>query len=82
LSTDGLGIRQGSREFFRTRLFRAGRTDLREAMFDGKVDLFGGFAGKYVDGKLPYGRLFRFNLNIFTKAENLRTTPGAVIKVE
>jgi len=82
LSTDSLGIRQGSEAFFDTRLERAGRIDLRNALANGDVDLFGGFSGSYVNGATPNGRLFKFNPNIFTRNENLRTTSGAAVRVK
>jgi hypothetical protein len=69
LATDASEIRQGSRDFFMTRLERAGRADLVTALRGGNVDLFGGFAGS--------GRLFEFNPNVFTRNESLRTR-GAV----
>src|SRR5215831_5019922 len=58
LATDASKIRQGSADFFRTRLQKAGRADLVTELGRGNVDLFGGFAGS--------GRLFEFNPNVFT----------------
>ncbi len=69
LSRDTLGIRQGSLNFFETRLQRAGRTDLLMQLEAGNVDLFGGFQRS--------GRLFQFDPAIFIRNENLRTTRGA-----
>jgi len=73
LSTDSLGIRQGSFEFFSTRLQRAGRTDLLLQLDDGNVDLFGGFQRS--------NRLFQFDPDIFIENVNFRKTPGAATLV-
>ncbi|QDU14179.1 hypothetical protein CA11_19830 [Gimesia maris] len=69
LTRDSLGIRQGSFDFFQTRLERAGRTDLLLQLESGNVDLFGGFQRS--------GRLFQFDPDIFIRDVNFRTTPGA-----
>ncbi len=69
LSVDSLGIRQGSFDFFSTRLQRAGRTDLLNQLNAGNVDLFGGFSGS--------GRLFQFDPNVFVRNINFRTSPAA-----
>ncbi|EDL62241.1 polymorphic toxin-type HINT domain-containing protein [Gimesia maris] len=69
LSRDSLGIRQGSFDFFQTRLERGGRTDLLLQLESGNVDLFGGFQRS--------GRLFQFDPEIFIRDVNFRTTPGA-----
>jgi len=69
-------------------LFRGFRTchrnsiELLNALTNGDVDLFAGFSGPYVNGATPSGRLFKIDPNIFTKNENLRTTPGAVVRVK
>jgi len=70
LKKDVLGIRQGSREFFQTRADRAGRIDVVDAIDQGVVDFFGGFARS--------DRLFRFN---FQKSANFRTDVGAATLV-
>jgi RHS repeat-associated protein len=76
LSTDVLGIRQGSYEFFRTRLARAivkGDPAMRNAyrqmygmLRGGQADMLGYFGGS--------SRLIRFNFN---RNANFRSTPGA-----
>ena len=69
LKVDSLGIRQGSFDFFDTRLQRAGRFDLQQQLQSGNVDLFGGFANS--------GRLFQFDPILFPRNVNFSTTPGA-----
>ncbi len=74
LSRDSLGIRQGSRDFFLTRLKRAGRQDLIHQFKMGNVDLFGGFQRS--------GRLFQLNPDIFKRDINFRQTPGAATLID
>jgi hypothetical protein len=83
LDVDAFGIRQGSYEFFRTRLARGiaygdpAQEHLYRQMYSalrsGQVDLFGYFAGS--------DRLFQFNPNLFNRNANLRSTPGAAVLV-
>ncbi len=90
LKKDKLGIRQGSLDFFITRLERAGpeydhiRTLLANGT--GMVELFGGFAGGLVrrtaklkagTGGFVNGRLYRFNPAHFNTTANFRKTPAA-----
>jgi hypothetical protein len=70
LKVDTQLIRQGSIDFFRTRLIRGGRLDLAAELRAGRVDMFGGFAGSR--------RLFRFN---FKTNANFRIDRGAAIRV-
>jgi hypothetical protein len=74
LKTDRLGIRQGSFDFFDTRLSRAGRLDLRGQLRAGKADLYGGFAGR---NPPQTGRLFQFNADVFKTYVNFAKEPGA-----
>jgi hypothetical protein len=84
LKNDMFGIRQGSYEFFRTRLARGiayGDTNMRpvyrslyEELRTGGVDLYGGFAGS--------DRLFKFDPNVFNRTVNFRTTPNAATMVK
>jgi hypothetical protein len=69
LTRDTLGIRQGSYDFFDTRLQRGGRLDLLNELRTGNADLFGGFSGS--------GRLYQFDPLLFSRDVNFRTTPGA-----
>lgn len=69
LKVDSLGIRQGSFDFFDTRLQRAGRFDLQQQLQAGNVDLFGGF--------MKSGRLFQFDPILFQRNVNFGKTPGA-----
>jgi hypothetical protein len=69
LKVDSLGIRQGSFDFFDTRLGRAGEFELQAQLRAGNVDLFGGFARG--------GRLFQFDPLLFGRTVNFGTTPGA-----
>jgi hypothetical protein len=69
LKVDRLGIRQGSFDFFDSRLQRAGRFDLQHALQAGNVELFGGF--------LRSNRLFRFDPILFQRNVNFGKTPGA-----
>jgi hypothetical protein len=82
LSTDALGIRQGSYEFFRTRLARgiaygdrASKPFYREvygALRQGDVDLLGSFAG----GNRPP---LRFDPSLFERSVDFRKVPGAAM---
>jgi hypothetical protein len=69
LKVDRLGIRQGSFDFFDTRLQRAGRFDLQGQLHAGNVDLFGGF--------LRSNRLYQFDPILFSRNVNFGKTPGA-----
>jgi hypothetical protein len=83
LETDALGIRQGSYEFFRTRLARGiayGDSspkllykDMYRALRSGQVDLYGSFAGS--------DRFFMFDPNIYTRSVNFRNAPGAAVEI-
>ncbi|QDH70172.1 hypothetical protein [Marilutibacter alkalisoli] len=82
LSVDAAGIRQGSFEFFNTRLQRGGRLDLQSELLSGNVDLYGGFSGPIVRGSFPQGRLFQFDPLIYYTDVNFRLTPGAATLVK
>jgi len=83
LVVDRLGIRQGSHEFFRTRLARAiaygdpAQKTLYRSIYrslrSGRVDLLGFFYGS--------NQLFRFNPSLFKRKVNFKTTPGAAIQI-
>jgi hypothetical protein len=73
LKVDSLGIRQGSFDYFDTRLQRAGEFSLQQQLQMGNVDLFGGFQKS--------GRLFLFDPTIFQRNVNFITTPGAAILI-
>jgi hypothetical protein len=83
LVSDSLGIRQGSYEFFRTRLARgiAWGDPAKRALYrslygslrSGQADLFGYFAGNR--------RLYLFDPGLFPTSVNFRSTPGAAIRV-
>ncbi|RYH45204.1 MAG: hypothetical protein EON54_16790 [Alcaligenaceae bacterium] len=81
LERDTLGIRQGSFEFFNTRLQRGGRLDLQRELQSGNTDLFGGFSGRFVNGGFPDGKLYQFDPLLFATDVNFRTTPGAAIRL-
>lgn len=69
LRIDRLGIRQGSFEFFKTHLERAGRHDLQLELNAGNIDLFGGFRRS--------NRLFQFDPSLFEQNVNFGIVPGA-----
>ncbi len=77
LKVDSLGIRQGSNDFFRTRLQRAidqdpesrALQDLLDALEDGDAALFGGFRRS--------GRLFQFDPEVFRRNVDFRKDRGA-----
>jgi hypothetical protein len=71
LAVDSLGYRQGSRNFFLSRLQWAGRTDLMSAFYQGDVEFFRGFEKSR--------RLVRFNPNAFVNDANFRTNKVAII---
>ncbi len=81
LARDAAGIRQGSFEFFNTRLQRGGRLDLQQQLQSGNVDLFGGFSGPIANGTFPKGKLYQFDPLIFNTDVNFRTTPGAATRI-
>jgi hypothetical protein len=83
LGVDSLGIRQGSYEFFRTRLARGiayGDSsaeglyrEIYGALRSGNADIFANFAGS--------DRLFHLDPGIFRRYVNFRTAPGAATLV-
>jgi hypothetical protein len=83
LQTDVLGIRQGSYEFFRTRLARGIAygdpsskllyKDMYSALRSGQADLYGSFAGS--------DRFFLFDPAVYQRTANFRTTPGAAVEI-
>jgi hypothetical protein len=68
LDVDTKGIQQASFRFFETRLAAAGRRDLLAALYSGRIDSFGGYAGK--------SHLWKFDLALFRKRLDFRTRAG------
>jgi len=79
LVVDASGYRQGSLRFFESRLARAvgegvpEATELRTALANSRVDLFGGFKAS--------NKLYQFDPNVFIDYVNFKLVPGAAILV-